>query len=48
MAGRRVRLRKESYMFWFILFVFLLMVSPPAALIVLVIGVAWSVFVKKK
>ena len=35
-------------MLMFILFLVLLLVSPPMALIVLIIGIAWNVFAKKK
>ncbi len=34
-------------MFLFLIFLFLLFVYPPLALIVLLIGLAWRVFVKK-
>lgn len=33
---------------WFILFIFLLFVNPGLAILILLIGVAYSVFVKKK
>lgn len=33
---------------WFIVFIILLFVYPPLAIIILLIGIAYSVFVKKK
>lgn len=34
-------------MFWFVMFLILLFVSPPLAIILLLIGLAYNVFAKK-
>ena len=34
-------------MLWFILFLILLFVNPPLAIVMLLIGLAWNVFAKK-
>lgn len=38
---------KEKEMIWFILFLILLFVNPPLAIVMLLIGLAWNVFAKK-
>lgn len=35
-------------MFWFIIFIIMLFIYPPLAIIVLLIGAAYAIFVKKK
>ena len=35
-------------MFWFIVFIIMLFVNPAIAILILLIGAAYSVFVKKK
>lgn len=35
-------------MFWFILFVILMFTYPPAAIVILIFGIASKVFIKKK
>lgn len=35
-------------MFWFIVFIIMLFVYPPLAILILLIGAAYAIFIKKK